>query len=122
MRISGGVILRESFGGDFHQGNQESRTQPAIETDAFLIQAIDIGREFSARADSGSFWEIPIAANGDSAQWRVQQMGNDLLDPPLRGDGLLFPIFGSEGTKQFEQHGIELRKKMGGENRLHAPI
>src|SRR5216684_4404447 len=49
-------------------------------------------------------------------------MGNDVLEPALRGDGLLFPIFGSEGTKQFEQHGIELRKKMGGENRLHAPI
>src|ERR1700687_1180679 len=117
-RIPGGVILREEFGGDFHQGNQDSRTQPPIETDAFLIQTIDVGREFSARADSGGLGQIAIAANGDPTQRGVQQVCGNVLDLPLRRNRLLFPVLGRKRAKKFDQHSVEFWKKVCGEHGL----
>src|SRR5260370_23912772 len=116
------VILSKQLGGDLHKGNQDSGVQAAIETDAFLIQAVDVRREFNARADSRGFWQISIAGDRDAAKRSIQKMCGDVLDLPLGRNRLLLPVFGCKGTKQFEQHGIELRKKMGGENRPHGPI
>src|SRR2546429_7048723 len=60
-------------------------------------------------------WSSDVCSSDlDAAKRSIQKMCGDFLDLPLGRNGLLFPVFGGEGTKQFEQHGIELRKKMGG--------
>src|SRR6202521_3133753 len=84
--IPGAVIVSKQLGGDLHQGNQDSGTQASIDTDAFLIQTVDVCREFSARADSWVFWQISIAGDRDAAKRSIQKMCGDVLDLPLRSE------------------------------------
>jgi len=81
--IPGAVILSKQLGGNLHQGNQDSGAQAAIETDALLIQTVDVRREFNVRADSRSFWQISIAGDRDAAKRGIQKMCGDVLDLPL---------------------------------------
>src|SRR5690242_19677181 len=101
--IAPGVLFRKLFARHFHEGNQYGWTQPAIDRDAFVVQAINIGAQGAGRIELRSWLDVAVSANGQSTQRRIEEMRCDVLHLPLWRGGLLLPIFWRERAKQLQQ-------------------